>query len=356
MDASLNGPMQMGNRVIEYVWYEGTDALKEGEAVCYNNDYGTAASFDAQRGSRVERPNLTNNFSFAGVAARSYSAKSGKTLIEINCPGSKDVKVALAVNTTINTGILSFIAGASGAHRGRFYTGKYKGRGSVVPRQTVAAGILEASMVGAWSVDKDDGVTVTVVSTTGLSAGDTVDLVGGEKEDATKYVTPGRYTISSITDATTLVLTATCLTGSPAADVTATGYAYTGNPTCQADLLTGDECGGVEFISMLNAGGDDVAYMVGGVSYVCGGLTLAADAEVELAQGVLPGDKKCFICLGTMTTSDFVIDLVTAGIQQDGSTALAEINAIDAAADAAYLEFNGATWHTLDLVGGATQA
>jgi hypothetical protein len=36
--------------------------------------------------------------------------------------------------------------------------------------------------------------------------------------------------------------------------------------------------------------------------------------------------------------------------------ALAEVNAIDAAADAVYLQFNGAKWHTQDVVGGATEA
>jgi hypothetical protein len=57
-----------------------------------------------------------------------------------------------------------------------------------------------------------------------------------------------------------------------------------------------------------------------------------------------------------MTTSDAVVDLVTGGLQIDGSTALAEVNAIDAATDGAYLQFNGAKWHCLDLSGAAAQA
>lgn len=356
MNAGNNAYIKQGKPIIEMVWLASTDAVSKGEAFCYNLDYGTATESDGSRVNRVERPSTSNNQAFAGVAARDYGAlTSGGRFIELCVPGSQGVEVALAVDTVINTGLLTFIAG-SGTGGGRFYTGKYKGRGSAVPLQTVTA-VLESSMAGAWSVDKDDGITLTVSSTTGLSAGDSVVLLGGEKEEAAdKYVVPGKYTISSVTDGTTLVLTASCLEGSPAADVTATGLVYTANPTALCNLLTGDESGGVEFISVPNTGGDSQSYMVGGVSYVCGGLTLAADAEVELAQGSLPGESKCFICLGTMTTSDFVIDLVTAGIQQDGSTALAEINAIDAAADAAYLGFNGATWHTLDLVGGATQA
>ena len=167
---------------------------------------------------------------------------------------------------------------------------------------------------------------------------------------------PGKYTVASITSGTVLVLASSAITGTAGAALTCTGYAYTGNPTALCDLLDGDESGGVEFLSPPNAGDAGLSYMVGGVSYVCGGVTLAADVDVDLAQGTLPGETKAFICLGTLTTSDFTVDLVTAGIQQDGSTALAEINAIDAAADACYLVFNGAKWHTLDLVGGATQA
>ena len=101
MDKSINGHSKGPNIVAEWVWYEGVDALKEGEAVCYNTDYGVAASYDARRGNRVERPSTSNNMAFAGVAARSYPASSTGRLIEIYVPGSKGVKVALGINTVI---------------------------------------------------------------------------------------------------------------------------------------------------------------------------------------------------------------------------------------------------------------
>ncbi len=354
MNNSLNGHQKQANAVPEWVWYEGTDALKKGEAVCENQDYGTATDDDPRRCNRVERPNLSNARYFKGVAARDYSAKSGGQLIEIYGPGSKGVEIALSIDTTLNTGLLTFVAGASGAHRGRFYTGKYRGRGSVVPRQTVTA-VLESSMTGGWSL-ATDGVTLTVSSTTGVSAGDTVALVGGEVEDGGGSIVAGKYTVSSVTDATTLVLSSSAITGTAAAALTCTGYAYTGNPTCIGDLLTGEESGGVEFVSPPNAGVVGQTYLVGGVSYICGGVTLAADVDVTFAQGALPGDRKAFVCLGTLGTNDFTVDLATNGIQMDGSSALAEINAIDAAADAVYLRFGGALWHTMDTVGGATEA
>jgi len=355
MDASTNGPAQLANVRTEWVWFEGSDALNEGEGLCYNTDYGTATDADGRRHNRVERPSGDNNMAFAGVPARNYSARSGGQFIEIYTPGSKGVKIALGVDTTINTGILTFIAGATGSHRGRFYTGKYVGRGSVVPRQTVTA-LLESSMTGAWSV-ATDGVTLTVSSTTGLAAGDTVVLVGGEVEDGGATVTPGKYTISSVTNSTVLVLTASCLSGTALAACTCTGFAYTGNPVCQGDLLEGDECGGCEFLSPINAGEVGIDYMVGGVSYVVGQNSVAADTDVTFAQGVNPGDNKAFICLGTIGGSgDFTVDLATNGIRIDGSTALAEINAMDAANDACYLAFHGARWFTQDVAGDATEA
>jgi len=352
---SLNRHEKGANRVPEWVWYDGTDELQEGEAVCYNADYGTAASIDGRRANRVERPSRTNSKAFAGVAHATYPAQAntGGRMIEINCPGSMGVNVALAVNTMIGTGMLSFQAGG-GSGAGRFYTGKYKGRGSVIPRQTAAAVIVEASMDGTWSL-ATDGITLTVASTTGLAAGDRVVLVAGEMEIPTKYLVTGKYTISSITSTTVLVLTESAVSLTPVGALTCTGYAYSGNAKCQADLLTGDESGGVEFLSVLNAGSAALAHMVGGVSYITA-TDISGDADIVLAQGTLPGETKAVVCLGTIGTSDYTVDPATDGVQMDGSSTLAVVSGIDAAADAWYGQFGGGLWHTADVVGGATEA
>lgn len=354
MDHSVNGPQKMGNLIIEEVWFEGTDALKKGEGLCYNTDYGTAADFDGRRCNRVERPSLSNNDAFAGVVEQDYFAKSAGQRVRICVPGSKGVPIALGVAAVINTGLLTFTAGAAGSHRGRFYTGKYKGRGSAIPRQTETA-LLESDMTGAvWSLEAVAGLILTMTATAGLAAGDTVVLVGGEG-DGTGVFVPGKYAIASITDTTHLVLATSPLTTMSTGAITCTGYAYTGNPTCQADLLTGDESGGVEFISPLNAGNAAQTHMVGGVSYICGGITIAADVDVDLAQGTFPGATKAFILLGDLATSDFTVDLVTTGLQLDGSSGLTEVLTIDNATDGVYLRFGGALWHTEDLVTGATE-
>lgn len=362
MNKSVNAHIDSPNVIMETVFYGGTDALLKGEAVCYNTDYGTAATAEPSRGNRVERPTTSNNMAFAGVAVRNYPASSTGQFIDIYCPGSKCVPVALGVDTVIGTGLLTFTVcgkcdkgtdGGDGSDGGRFYTGLFKGRGSAIPRQTVTA-LLEASMTGGWSLAKD-GVTLTVSDTTGLSAGDTVVLLGGD-DDATGTIVPNKYTISSITDGTHLVLASSAVDTTPAGALTCTGYAYTGNPTAICDLLTGEESGGVEFINLDGAGGDNQPYMVGGVSYVCGGIEVGADAKCGLAQGSLPFEKKAFYLLGTLTTGDFVVDLVSAGIQIDGSTALAKVNAMDAAGDGCVLQFNGAKWHAMDMYGDGTQA
>ncbi len=56
----------------EVAWYEGTDTIKTGYALCYNYDYGTAATATASRGNRVEKPATRNLQYFAGVVADGY--------------------------------------------------------------------------------------------------------------------------------------------------------------------------------------------------------------------------------------------------------------------------------------------
>lgn len=345
MDASKNSHVKDQNVIREMVWYEGADPILEGEGVSYLIATGTATAKDGRRCSHVNRPTTSTNRAFAGVAARNYPAVAGGQFIEINCPGSKGVNIALGADTVLNTGILTFTAG-SGTAGGRFVLGGFEGRGSARIRQTVTA-LIESSMVGAWSL-ATDGITLTVADTTGLAAGDTVVLLGGEDEGSDKKVRPGKYTIASVTSSTVLVLASSAVVATPDAAVTATGYAYTGNPTAQADLLTGDESGGVEFISPPNTGGATaVSYMSGGVSAICGGVTVGtADANGALPNGAHLGQHKRFLGLGTLTTNDAKATLATAGKQQAVNAdtgvplALASV-AIDAANETSVLVWQG---------------
>lgn len=348
MDKSLNGHVKQGNIILDVVWYTGTDALKEGEALCFNTDYGTATSFDGRRANYAERPTTSNNMAFAGVVLADHSAQAGGQLVEIACPGSRGVNIALGVDTVLDTGMLTFSVGDGGF--GRFVETGLPGRGSAIPRQTVTA-VLESSMTGTWSLSAA-GTTLTMSSTSGLSVGDTVVLVGGE-DDGTGVVVPGKYTILTIPGATTVTI-ASAVDTTAAGDLLCTGYAYTGNPKCQADLLTGEESGGVEFLSTPEAGGAAVmTFMVGGTTYICGGVTVAsAVANGALAEGLYPGARKCFGGLGTLTSNGVTVTPAATGYTIAGAT-LTTVT-IDAADEIWLGEWAGA-WATVS-VKGATEA
>ncbi len=351
---SVNSHEAAANRIIEWVWYEGTDALMQGEGVCYNTNYGTAADADGRRCNRVERPSASNNQAFAGVAARDYSAKSTGQFIEINVPGSKGVLVAMGANTTIDTGMFTFQVGG-GSAAGRFVSAGFLGRGSIIPRQTVSAAIKSSSMVGGWSL-ANDGITLTA-STHGLAAGDTVVILGSETN--TVKAVADKYTVASVTDANVVVLAKKAFVGTAGGSLAITGYAYTGNPKCQADLLTGQESGGVEYVAPPAAGeagndGTEMTYMVGGITYVCGGMAVGTgDPNGAVATPVIHGLLKGFRGLGTITTSQARATLATAGLQgvanADPTTALAAVR-IDAANEVAILQWNG-IWVVTGLAG-----
>ena len=74
--------------ILRRVWYIASTAISKGYGVCYDRDYGTATSVDAERDNRVSLPDNTNNNSFAGVVVRDYAAKTGGQYIEIAEPGS----------------------------------------------------------------------------------------------------------------------------------------------------------------------------------------------------------------------------------------------------------------------------
>jgi hypothetical protein len=137
-----------------------------------------------------------------------------------------------------------------------------------------------------------------------------------------------------------LVLSVTAAAAVSSGALTCTGYAYTGSPKCQADLLDGSESGGVEFVAPPATGGAAVmSFMAGGVSYVLGGLTIAsADANGALADGAFFGVKKGVVCLGALSTQDVTITLATAGQQ------LTVLDAIDTGAQGAPLALASAAF------------
>ena len=350
MNKSLNAHVSMENKIIEMVWYGGSDAIFEGEGVCYNTDLGTETEPNGRRSNYVERPSSSNNRAFAGVAARNYPANAGALngrMIEICIPGSV-CKVALGADTVINVGRLTCQAGGAA---GRFVDTGFAGRGSIIPRQTVTA-LLESNKAGTGSLLATDGKTLTVSDSSYMSVGDTVAFLGGE-DDATGALVPGRYTIASITDGTTIVLSTMALDVVSTGTISCSFYIYTGNPTCMAKLEDGEESGLVEWISPVNAGNAAQTHMVGGITYVNGGITIGADVDIIPADGTLLGEKKGVVLMGALTTNDLTVVPATAGIMLAG-TALTEITGMNTAADAWYGQWTG-LWRTIMVIGGATE-
>ncbi len=135
--AALNAHEKVHDTISKWVWFEGTTALLQGQAVCYNFDYGTATADDARRFSRVEVPSVTNSLYFAGVCARNYAAVTpGPRMIEIFVPGSV-CNVLSRASTTLGAGRLTFEITASVSTNGTFKFEGMEGEGSCVPLQTV---------------------------------------------------------------------------------------------------------------------------------------------------------------------------------------------------------------------------
>lgn len=69
---------------IKRVYYAGTDTLKNGYAMCYNRDIGTATAVDWERASEVEKPATGKLHQFAGLVVGLPSAgKAGPCRLSI---------------------------------------------------------------------------------------------------------------------------------------------------------------------------------------------------------------------------------------------------------------------------------
>lgn len=130
---SINAPLDLGKVILETVWYESNAALSEGEAVCYNYDYGTATTKEPSRYNRVETPSTSNAQHFAGVADTAYAAVSGGQMIRIYKPGSV-CNVLVGASTVVGVGFLTF--DVTTATVGQFRRMGLPGKGSAQPLQT----------------------------------------------------------------------------------------------------------------------------------------------------------------------------------------------------------------------------
>jgi len=344
-----------------WVYFLGSVALCKGQGLSYDRGYYTDNSDEAvtdpwgRRDKVVRLPSGSYNEHFAGATVKAYRAKPGGQWVEIFEPGSV-CEIAASVNTTVNATLLTCSAGAGDP--GRFGLQGLPGRGTALALQTKSNVVLQSDLTGASALDATgkiltDGAATFV--TNGVAAGDKVMIVAGEN-DGSNETAPGQYTVSSVDSETQLTLTEAASDGGT---MQVSYYIISGNPLVLAYLYDGAESGLQEIIMPID--NTAVAAMVGGTTFVAGGVTLGAGASTHiLADGVKEGLKKVFAGLGALTTNGYVVT-VTSGIQADGATALASVT-LDAANEIIALQWNGCVggvnaglWREL-ISAGATKA
>jgi len=324
-------------KLIRQVFFSGSTALKKGQGVCYDRDYGTAATADTRRDRTVELPSSSNNRWFAGVAARDYPAKSGGQFIEIYEPGSVCYILAGQQDAVVASTI--FTCSAATGDAGRFGLAGFPGRGSAMALQTVT--VLKGSgLDGGGSVSSK---TLTDTNAfTNVEVGDRIVILGGAG-------TPGIYTVASKTDNSNVVLDSAPGNGA------CTWYAIDDTePLVLAYLFDGEESGLCEWITPQD--NDEAAAMVGGMTFICGGVTLSNGNSTDtLDDGDVIGLRKGFLCKGTIGTNDHVVT-VTHGLQNvmnttSGAPETCASVAFDAANELCVLEWYGQKWQVLQCEG-----
>lgn len=96
------------------VYYTGTDVLREGYALCYDADLGTAASADPLRAFHVEKPSSSNLENFAGIVTDKGDSKQGPCTVEIFVPEARGQKINVwsGANNVIDSTLLRVKAGS----------------------------------------------------------------------------------------------------------------------------------------------------------------------------------------------------------------------------------------------------
>jgi hypothetical protein len=156
LEHSVNAPQQKPNAISEWVWYDGSGALLEGQGVCYEYNFespaspanlngDTTATADGRRTNLVVLPGGTGikgtqsagtqgGRFFAGVCAANYPASAYGQLIEIYRPGST-CYILSAKSLTLGVGRVTCQFG--GAQAGYFSAEGFSGQGSAIPLQTL---------------------------------------------------------------------------------------------------------------------------------------------------------------------------------------------------------------------------
>jgi len=327
------------------VFFTGSTALVRGQGLCYDRDYGTAATAEARRDRMVELPSRTNNMWFAGVTAAAYVAKTGGQYIVVYEPGSTCM-VQTGLVTTVASTLLT--CSCSPADTGIFTLGGKVGRGSALALQDAASAAtgnvpVSASWDGSAVIGAGDKVLTKTALFTNAVVGDTVVVVGGSvTADGSAVVTDAEYTIATRSSADEVILdTSPCAAASSVAC-----YVKRGDPEVLALLLDGPESGLQQVVAPIVSAETDPVIMAGGTTFVCGGPTLAGATVLTLADGTQIVDEKVVKQLGTLTTNGAAI---TSSNMRKATYALTATFTLLAANDYALLRWAGGSW---SVIGG----
>ena len=357
LDRNLGLNINMSRAKKATVWFPAGTALRKGVGLCYapfktgTGTGETATDPWGRRGNDVVVPSTTYNRYFAGVTRQAYAACAGGTLVEIDLPGSI-TEIAVGLATAIGASPLDgtmLTCSVSSADAGRFTLQGMPGQGSAIAMETlaradggdIAFASIDGSMTTVWT-------TVTTISKTGIGDAcgyddddiDPTDFVitvigGGTTTTGLVPVTVGEYAVLTAPTADTITIATNISTASDASAIA--GYVIKNSyPTILAYLQDGEESGLQQVITPDND--TAVEMMVGGTTFIAGGITIAADSTDVLDDYTSEGLKKAIAGLGTLGTSDFVIT-VTSGVVA-ANTALASIT-INAAGEFVTTEWRG---------------
>jgi len=169
--------VQYGNEKFETkkVYFTGTSTLREGYALCYDADRGTAADPDPLRAFNVEQPATGNFANFAGFVSAKSDGVVGPKTVEILVPVARGQKANVwsGASNTIDVTELrlktaSFEVDTDG-------TGPIVARAMQTVDRSTASGVVQALILGSGGVEPQGAIVTLVDALDGAAlTGDTL--------------------------------------------------------------------------------------------------------------------------------------------------------------------------------------
>ena len=180
------------------VFFASNTAVAQGYGVCYQEDNSSVPGEGVTRYGyptiAVNRPSSSRNWAFAGVAVRTYSARSAGRWIQIYEPGAF-CQVQTLVGFTLSTGML--LTARAGIFRGQFSEGGIVGAGSARVL-TVVSGpsgeLVEVQLLPGDQSGLSEHIEVSIPAAHDLMAGGTTFISGAlASGNSTSTLAEGTY-------------------------------------------------------------------------------------------------------------------------------------------------------------------